>query len=397
MKLITVCAVGAFTTGSLTAQGIFNVSPNDGVTNDIPLEISGTLNYGWDDNVTPAVKANRGDSSMYTSFNLGANYLNLDAQTRVDFNFKLGVLYYLDDIENSNANSTYSDSRMILNVAHNVSERLRLTTKNYAFYGLEPDYAYGAVSDRSNDEYLLLSTDNAVGYKWTERLGTITGFNYSQLGYDDRSNSDRKNLGLYNQFRYVLSQQAVSTLDYRYRMTDVEAGLDSDNHKVLVGLDYRISEAATLVAKAGVQYRKVDTRDATTDPTFEIGYMQRMNQMFRVRANLVYDTNDYGTTFGTRTFDDNQTFRLNLAGDYQLSKQLYVTCGINYVANQYSAVGVSDDDVDVFNISIGATYKMMANLSANITYNHTKSSDVGDTLNRDYDRNRIQAGLTYTF
>ena len=397
MKLIKVCALSALASGSLAAQGIFNVSPNDGVTEDIPLEFNGTVNFGWDDNVTPSVTANRGDSSSYTSLNVGSTYLKLDSQTRVDFNLKLGVLYYLDNIANSNAKDTYSDSKLILNVSHNLNERLSLATRNYVFYGLEPDYNYGAVNDRSNDEYLFFSTDNSVGYKWTDRLGTYTGVRYSQLVNDGQSaNSDRKNLSLYNQFRYVLSPQAISTLDYRYEAVDVKNSLDSQNHKLLGGIDYRINKTATLVAKVGVQFRKVDTRESQTDPTFEIGYMQRMNEMFRVRANVAYDVNDYGTSSSVSSFENNQALRISLAGDYTLSQKVYLTGGINYVSNDYYG-GPDSDEVKVLNLSLGATYKMMDNLAANVNYNYTNSSDDGDTLGRDYDRNRVQAGLTYTF
>ena len=398
MKLIKVCVVSALATGSLAAQGIFDVSPNDGFTESIPLEVTGTVNFGWDDNVTPTVKENRGDSSSYTSLNVGANYLNIGPQTNIDFNLKLGVLYYLDNIENTDASDTYSDSRVLLNISHNVSERLRFSTRNYVFYGLEPDYNYGAVNDRSNEEYLFLSTDNAVGYKWTDRLGTYTGFKYDQLSYSGSdARNDRKNLTLYNQFRYVLSPQAVGTLDYRYRLADVKGGRDSDNHKLLAGVEYRLSRTAVLIAKAGAQYRKVDGRDAETDPTFEIGYIQRVNEMFRVRANLAYDINDYGTSSFGNNFENNQAFRISLAGDYQLSQQLRLTGGINYVANEYYGGGRPTDEVDVFNISIGATYEIMHNLAANANYNYTNSSDDGDTLNREYSRNRVQAGLTYTF
>jgi opacity protein-like surface antigen len=397
MKLINVCALSALATGSLAAQGIFNVSPNDGIAESIPLEITGTINFGWDDNVTPTVKVNRGDESSYTSLNVGANYLNIGPQTNIDFNLKLGVLHYLDNIENTNADDTYADSRVLLNVSHNVSELLRFSTRNYVFYGLEPDYNYGVVNDRSSEEYLFLSTDNAVGYKWTERLGTYTGFKYDLLNYSGReSRNDRENLTLYNQFRYVLSPQAVGTLDYRYGMADVSEGLDSDSHKVLAGVEYRLNKTAVLIAKAGAQYRKVDTRDAETDPTFEIGYIQRVNEMFRVRANLAYEVNDYGTSFFGNNFENNQAFRISLAGDYHLSQKLYFTGGINYVANEYYG-GRPEEEVDVLNLSIGATYKMMDNLAANLNYNYTNSSDDGDTLSRDYNRNRVQAGLTYTF
>ncbi|MFC4993729.1 outer membrane beta-barrel protein [Rubritalea tangerina] len=397
MKSLKVCAISALATGSLAAQGIFNVSPNDGITESLPLEFNAKLNFGYDDNVTPTVRANRGDSASYTSLSVGANYLNLGPQTNVDFNIKLGILHYLDNVENSQVKDTYSDSRGLLNISHNVSERLRFSTRNYVFYGLEPDYTYGAVNDRTNDEYLFFSTDNSVGYKWTERLGTYTGVKYDTLNYDSNdSRNDRQNFTAYNQFRYVLSPQAVGTLDYRYRFTDVKGGLDSDNHKVLVGTEYRINRTAVLVAKAGVQYRKVKTRDAQTDPTFEVGYQQRVNNQFRVRGSIAYDVNDYGTSFFGSNFENNRAFRFSLAGDYHLSQQLFFTGGVNYVANEYYG-GRPDDEVDVFNCHIGATYQFIDNFSANVHYNYTNSNDAGDTLARDYDRNRVQAGLTYTF
>lgn len=398
MKLIKVCAISALATGSLAAQGIYNISPNDGVTESIPLEVTGTINFGWDDNITPTVKANRGDSSSYTSLNVGAKYLNVGPQTNIDFNLKLGVLHYIDDIENTDAKDTYNDSQVLFNISHSVSESLRFTSRNYLFYGLEPDYNYGAVNDRSNDEYLFLSTDNSVGYKWTERLGTYIGFKYDLLNYDNsNSANDRENFSLYNQFRYVLSSQAIGTLDYRYGMSDVSEGLNSDDHKLLAGVEYRVSKTALLIAKAGVQYRTVDTRDSQTDPTFEIGYTQSVNEQFRLRANIAYDTNDYGTSFLGASFENNQTLSISVAGDYQLSQKLYFTGGVNYVVNEYTGDSIASDEVDVLNLSIGATYKMMDNLAANINYNYTTSSDDGDTLNRDYDRNRVQAGLTYTF
>ena len=53
---------------------------------------------------------------------------------------------------------------------------------------------------------------------------------------------------------------------------------------------------------------------------------------------------------------------------------------------------VDDDSVDVTNFHVGVTYLAKSNLTANLTYNYTSSSDSGDTLSRDYDRNRVQAG-----
>lgn len=400
MNLTKLSLVTALTTGSLAAQGVFDVSPNDGLSEDIPLEFTGTVNLGYDDNITPSNPANRGDSATYTSMNVGANYLNFGPQTNIDFNLKLGILHYLDNVENSDVRDTYSDTKGILNVKHNVSERLYLQTRNYLFYGLEPDYTYGVVNDRSNSEYLLFSTDNSLGYKWNARMATVTGFGYRNLDYDDAadSRSDRESLTLHHQFRYVVSQQTISTLDYRYITTNVAGGLDSASHKLLAGAEHRLSDTAMLVGKVGVQFRKVDTRDSNTDPTFELAYIQSVNEAFRVRLNAAYDVNDYGTSIDNNAFANNKSFRFSTAGDYHLSRQLYFTGGVNFVTNNYDGSPTrDDDDAQVVNFHLGATYSILDNLAANLTYNYTKSYDDGDTLNREYGRNRIQAGVTYTF
>jgi hypothetical protein len=399
MKLIKTGAALALTAGTLSAQGIFNVSPNDGVTESIPLEFSVFANVGWDDNVTPTSTLYEGDESLYTSFGVGANYVNITPQTVVDVNLVLGMLYYFDNIEDPEADDTYYSVRLPFSITHSVSERLRFATRNYVFYGLEPDYTYGAVNDRSNEEYFFFSTDNSVGYKWTERLGTYTGFQWNTLDYDGNdSRNDRDNFIAYNQFRYVVSQQTIATLDYRYRWTDVSGGRDTENQKLLLGVEHRFSETSVLIARAGVQYREVDGRDSQTDPTFEIEYRNEVNESFRVRASAAYEINDYGTSlFDGANFENNQVFRINLAGDYYVSPDLYLTGGVNYINNDYYGGNVEDDTVDVFNIYIGATYQIQHNLSGNINYNFTTSNDDTGALNRDYDRNRVQAGLTYTF
>ncbi|MGJ8671723.1 hypothetical protein [Rubritalea sp.] len=397
MKLIKIGAALALTAGTLSAQGVFEVSPNDGVSESIPLEFSAFVNLGWDDNITPTT--NSGDESLYTSFGVGANYVNFTPQNVVDVNLLLGMLYYFDNVDDPNAEDTYYTIRLPFSFTHHVSERLRFETSNYLFYGLEPDYNYGVVNDRTNDEYFFFSTDNSVGYKWTERLGTYTGIQWDTLNYDgDDSRNDRQNLVLYNQFRYVVSQQTIATLDYRYRFTDVTDGRDSDNQKVLLGFEHRFSETSVLIARAGVQYRTLEGANSQTDPTFEIEYRNKVNESFQVSASTAYEINDYGTSLVLGdSFENNQVFRINIAGDYYLSPDLFFTGGVNYINNHYYGGTPPSDTVDTFNMYIGATYQIMHNLSGNINYNYTTSDDETGALNRNYDRNRVQTGLTYTF
>lgn len=398
MKLANICALGVLSATPLAAQGIFNSSPNDDITESLPLEYSASVNIGIDDNVTPTDLANRDDEVLYSSAKLGANYVSRGPQTNIDFNLGLGAIYYLDTPKSGNADDSNYNGNAQLNLSRSVSEQLRLSTRNNLFYGLEPDYTYGVVNSRDNEEYLYFTTDNAVGYKWTDRVATYTGVKYDSLSFDGSdSRNDRNTVTAYNQFRYVTSQQTIATLDYRYGMTEVDSGRDSDNQKLLAGVEHRLSESAVLVAKAGAQFRSVDGRSDQTDPTFELSFVQRVNEAFRVRLGASYEINDYGTSNDGNPFENNEMLRISAAGDYNLSSKVVFTGGVNHVGSQYSGEGMADNTVDVLNFHVGATYKFECNASANVTFNHTTSDDDSSAGSRDYDRNRLQAGVTFTF
>lgn len=398
MKFTNICALSVLAATPLAAQGIFNTSPNDDVTESLPLEYSFSLNVGQDDNVTPTDLANRNDDVLYSSAKLGANYVSRGPQTNLDFNLGVGGIYYVDKPSASSADDSYFNAKAQFNVSHSVSEMLRLTSRNHVFYGLEADYTYGVVNSRGNEEYVFLTTDNSVGYKWTDRFATYTGVKYDLLTFDGSdSRNDRETITIYNQFRYVLSAQTVSTLDYRFGMTDVSGGRNSDNQKLLAGLEHRLSDTAILIAKAGVQLRSVDSRSDQTDPTFELNFIQRVNEAFRVRLGASYEINDYGTSNSGLTFENNQMLRVSVAGDYNLSPQVVLTAGVNHIGNEYTGDLLPTNDVDVTNVHIGATYNLECDASVNVTYNHTTSDDSSAAGFRDYDRNRVQAGITFTF
>lgn len=387
------------TVGSVYAQGIYNLTPYDTEPEAIPLEFTGSIDFGWDDNVTPTTLTNRDDSSSFLKASLESVYSQRSPQTHVDFSASVGALYYIDNIDASNADDTYYDARLDFDIAHDVSERVRLTTRNYVFYGLEPDYSFGAVNDRTNDEYFFFSTDNAIGYEWNPRLGSYTGVKFDTLAYsNDTDRNDRENFELYHQQRYVVSQQTTATLGYRLRFSEVDSGLDSDNHFVTIGAEHRISPTAVVVGSVGVQIREVDNRDSQSEPTFSLSYVNRVNEQFALRGSASYEINDYSTSFSeASTFEDNQTFRLTVYADYYVTPDFYFTGGINYINEDFTGDLLPDDDVQVLNLTIGATYKIQENLVANVNYNYTDSSDDGDTLARDYDRNRVQAGLSFKF
>src|SRR5690606_6229337 len=165
---------------------------------------------------------------------------------------------------------------------HRVNERLRFSTRNFIAYELEPDYSYGFATSRQLGEYLYWQTDNSVGYRWSERFATYTGFTLTGLDYDNNvRNQDRFTWSLYNQFRYQLTPQTVLTLDYRYAHTDADGlAAASESHYVLVGAEHRFSPNTIFVGRVGAQFRETDRRGDQTSPFVEAVLRSQINEQF---------------------------------------------------------------------------------------------------------------------
>ena len=218
------------------------------------------------------------DASSISAY-VGASLVSITPQTTWDVFSRLGGNFYLDSPEANGVDDAFGQARLGVNWAHRVSERLRLSSRNYAAYEMEPDYSYGFSTDRQLEEYLHYQTDNAVGYRWNERFATYTGMKVRGVDYaDSESANDRKIYSLYNQFRYRSSDQTVWTLDYRYSETESSGTADdSTNHYVLLGAEHRFSPNSVIALKAGMQMRDVDGGADEDSPFFEGAIRTRVN------------------------------------------------------------------------------------------------------------------------
>lgn len=399
--------------GAACAQGLYDIAPNDDSLESLPITWSAGVSLGYDDNVTPTVIAGPGADESSGSINayVGAAWVSLTPQTTWDVYGRIGGTYYFD-APTSMSSDGYGEGRLGVNWAHRVNERLRFTSRNYLAYEMEPDYNYGITLDRQLDPYFHYSTDNAVGYKWTDRFATYTGFTYSGVAYGDSgtfdaSGNDRSTWGVYNQFRYSASNQTVWTLDYRYSATSADGtASDSDSHYLLAGIEHRFSPNTVGVLKVGAQFRDTDYGTSSTSPFFEGALRSRVNEQFSVRAFARYGMEDYGTSFGTYSFDQNDTFRLGVTANYSLSPQLTLHGGVNYImTNMQDATSpiVSDLDQDLWNLSIGFSYKINDAFYVTGSYNYTDSSASGGdpvgfaSESRDYNQNRVSLGARFEF
>lgn len=398
--------IAALAAGSVHAEGLYYIGSEN--TEPLPLKWTVGANLIYDDNVTPSAPGGK-DSAVSFNPYVGVSFVSLTPQTTVDVYARLGLVYYFDKPDAIGADDLYVQARAGANITHHFSERLRLVSRNFLAYELEPDYSYGVTNTRQVGEYLYWQTDNALGYRWTERLATYTGFQLTQFDYSDVSNADRFTWTLYNQFRYQVSAQTVATLDYRY--SDVDASgvaRDSQSHYVLAGVEHRFSPNTIATLKAGAQFRSVDGPNgaSTTNPHVEFALDSRVNDQFRVRAFARYSTEYYDTVqlVGAQLveYDQRMTLRLGVKGEYALSPMMTVFAGVDYIPTSFekgrnvlTGLSVADSDEDIFNAYVGLSVKLNEFLYGTATYNFTHSDS--NIASRDYDRNRVSVGLRAEF
>ena len=373
----------------------------------MPLRWVVGANLTYDDNVTPGLAQK--DGSFAINPYVGASFVTITPQTTVDAYARLGLIYYFDAPTAVGADDTFGQTRAGLNVSHRFSERLRVSSRNFISYELEPDYSLGVATTRQIDEYLYWQTDNAVGFRWTERLGTYSGFQLTQLDFSNVNNSDRFTWMLYQQFRYLLSQQTVLTAEYRYSETDA-GGLasDSTNHYLLVGAEHRFSPNSILIGRAGAQWRDVDLGGSSTNPFLELAVNTQVNPQLRIRSFMRYSVEDFDTVQQAQAslydFDERQALRIGITGEYALSPMLTLFGGVDYIHGSFDdgrrltgggPLILSGQSEDLINLHVGVSVKLTEILTGTASYSFTDSSS--DFQGRDYNRNRISIGLHAEF
>lgn len=405
----TVAAVGI----AAANEGLYYIGSE--AQDSMPLKWVVGADLGYDDNVTPGGGWD-GDESFSISPYVGTSFVHMTPQTTWDVYARVGLIYYFDEPEAVGADDTYTKARAGVNLAHRFSDRLRLSSRNFISYELEPDYSYGYASTRQLGEYFYWQTDNALGYRWTERFGTYTGFTLTGLDYSDNDVSDRFTWSLYNQFRYSLSQQTVLTAQYRYASTDAGwRASDSSSHYITGGIEHRFSPTAVIVADLGAQYYEADAGSSNWSPYLQLTLRNQVNEQLMVRAFARYGFEVYDTTqylsgpgwAGYYDFDQRSVLRIGLSGEYAITPMFTIYSGVDLIyANMEDGRRIAgtalaptstsgDLDQTLINLYIGMSVKFTDNLYGTCSYNFTNSDS--DLSFQDYDRNRVSVGVRYEF
>jgi hypothetical protein len=376
----------------------------------LPLNWTLSIDGVYDDNTSPGIVGAK-DETFAVDTNVGVSFRNVNAQTTLDVYARLGVLYYMDAPVAFGADEAYEQARAGLTLNHSFNERIRFVSTNYLGYELEPNYVQGFASSRTGSaQYFFLSSENAVGYRWTERFGTFSGIRASIFDLDQVQNADRTSQEYFNQFRYQLNPQSVITSEYRYSTTSgSEQSSDIVSHFFLVGTERRFSATNTLVVSAGAQMQESDRSASVenTNPYLEFNLNTAVNSQFSLQSFVRYGSEVFDTVVdvpvvGISEYDQRLTLRVGVNGAYELNPSITLNAGVNVVNTSFengrrldTSASVFDADENLINAHIGTTVKITEYLNGNLTYNFTNSSS--DLVARDFDRNRISIGLSTQF
>lgn len=385
-----------------SAQALYSIAPNDDEAGDsLPLTYVVGANIGYDDNPTPLLQ-NTDNGALYGSVFAQANFTSVSPQTTWDFFARLGFRYYLDDLDGTNADNENYSARLGLNYTHRFSERLRFSSRNFVAYEIEPDYDYEIANDRRSGQYLRYSSNNSVGYRWSDRLGTQTGVTFSGINYQDLDNADFSSVTFRHDFRYRVSPATVVTAGYRYGIVSNDQGGDVTQHFLTGGVEHRISPTSAIVVRAGVQVSDPDSGESRTRPFIEGALRSQLTEQFSTNTFVRYSNEGWNrrliTGIGTSVaFENNQTLRIGSRGTYALNPQVSLFGGVNYIFTDYEdpiAPATQEGNESLLHLNVGASYQMTDSLFLTGSYNFTKSFSDFD---REYDRNRFQLGVQTTF
>lgn len=398
---------GLLPCAAASAQGLYSIAPNDDEAgSSLPLTYIVGASVGFDDNPTPLFGGggNDGGSGFASAF-VQANWASVTPQTTWDVFARVGVRFYFDDLEGQDVDSTNVDARLGVNFTHRFNERLRFSSRNFLAYEQEPDFDFGLINGRRIGDYFRYSSENSVGYRWTDRLGTQTGVNFSGVRYQDLDDSDFSSVTFRHDFRYRLTPATVVTAGYRYNFTDSDLGGDVDSHFLVGGIEHRISPVSAVVLRAGIQITSPEFGDGRTRPFVEGALRTQLTQQlganFFVRySNEAFNrglTDENGNRF---VFEQSQTLRFGGRLNYAVNSRISLFGGVSYIFTDFedvitAPVGQGEGSEGVLNLNAGATYQLTDNLFLTGSYNFTTS--FSDFDGREYDRNRFQLGLQATF
>ncbi len=387
-------ATMALSAASAFSQGLTAVRDFSGdFGEDQPLTWSLTTRGGYDSLSYKSPSPFLEDfESYYIQGGVGVTYADSDPTTPWSMAVDLGAIHYLDGIPRYD--DTFYNARVAFNVAHEISQRLKISNNFYLTYEAEPNVATGASTALYNGQYLYGFNNFNVSYAWSQRFSTTTSVTVDGISYEDDAVSsleDRLSVLIAQQFSYALTKRTSLAAEYRYRITDYRErdDVDATSHFALVGVDHAWSERVSGSFRVGAEFFKSD-RAENTSPYAEVAlsYLVARRTSARWFGSVGYDSAEIGG------YDTRYAVRTGVSVNHQITKRVGINGGINYAYSTFDGLATDVTEHSLL-LSTGLSYQVTQNLSLDARYSY--SILASDDNSREFDRNNVSVGVTASF
>ena len=400
--------------------------------------VQATLRGFYDDNVTTVPSGSEIESAGFEvapSIRFGMP----GEQTSFNVGYGFRAMFYDKNLGGRSGKSDYTHT-FDADFAHAFSPRLDVSLNESFVIGQEPD----VIGDRAGKQ--RIDGDNIRNFAGidfniavTDLLGFGIGYNNSFYDYDDEgavfagtavaaaSNSgllDRMEHSVRIDSNWKLSPTTVGVIGYTYSQvgytgdeaiagnTVIPAGTlggvvmsdfrDSQGHTIYLGAQHVFSPALSGYANVGGQYYTY-----INDPADEAQWSPyvRGGLTYALQATTSFDIGiDYSRTAaneagsaGTQFVRDTETATVYATLKHEIISKLIGSVNGAYSDAKYNGGGATIDGAHqlYYRLGLDLSYEFARNISGHIGYNYDKIDS--QLQGRDYDRNRVYAGVTAGF
>lgn len=373
----------------------------------IPIQITTGVDFGYDDHVigSNAAGDSSGPGSLFATENLVLTYNRPGEQTEVSLVAVGGFTQYFE------ANTDDKDLNLTASLAHNFTTRLSFYASIYGAYQTEPNFQSNIGPTNVRAPHFDTTDVFSLSYRWLPRLSSVTSYTFERVKYESSTPTttavglaqDRFQNTLGESLQFSLTSRTRLTGAYRFEVINYDnaPARDATIHFALAGVDHHLTEHLSIDLLGGPSFRFFKTDGNTIDPYAEV----------RISYQGGNHSLNWITTYGTEQPTDtlaagSTTLRTGLNLAYNLTSRINLRGGANYYHEDNQAgtggpvVNTSTGSQDGLQFTLGLRYTINRQFALHADYEYTNQSSSGGTSSggtSGYSRNRVFAGVTYTY
>jgi hypothetical protein len=361
-----------------------------------PLNFTAAVREGYDSNVFTTHTDPIG--SFYTNAAAGVSYAFGGPRLQLSASLGGGTTYYYT----RPGDKMDFNGQLALNAVYLLTPKLTLSFGTTTAYMSQPDTNIIGGTNRVNGDYIYSNTTLDAAYQWTEKLSTVTGYQFYTNRYIEQQLNDTQSFvsqTIHQSVRWLLLPKTTVLVEYRANPIyyPAGAGLNSFGNFALVGFDQIFNPRFKWTARLGVEQRfnenPVDGNSIYFGPYMESNLSYQFGPASTLSWNARYGTEPSGLTDVTQR----QTFRTGLNVNHAFTSRISGNLGLNVEVDYFDQQGVINTFTQtIFDVTAGLNFKINRTVSLSAGYQFV-SVYAPKNVVFEYTRNVAFGGVNFAF